>query len=390
MEPLKTSQGSAELAELGSAITLKAGALGAVLHPVSAREVTRIVEQMNCYYSNLIEGHRTHPRDVERAMRADYSQEPKKRNMQILGKAHVEVERLMIGRLEAEPELVISSPEFLRWLHAEFYSRLPDELRCVKDKSGTSYPIQPGALRDFQVEVGTHQPPDFAVLQDFLDRFMTAYDPSKITATERLPTAAAAHQRLLWIHPFGDGNGRIARLFSTACLHRAGVYAHGLWSISRGLARRQRSYYEHLNAADAPRQGDYDGRGNLSQKALDDFAMFFLETALDQIEFMTKLFDFEGMEKRLEYHFAVNTDFGKNAPAATRIMVEVLRRGEIQRGMAPLLTGKGGTAARQILGRLEDLGFLQSDGPKKPVRLKITSENMDALLPMLFVDDARE
>jgi len=34
--------------------------------------------------------------------------------------------------------------------------------------------------------------------------------------------------------------------------------------------------------------------------------------------------------------------------------------------------------------------FLQSDGPKKPVRLQITSANMDALLPMLFVDDARE
>ncbi len=43
---------------------------------------------MNCYYSNLIEGHDTHPVDIERALRHDYSDDPRTRNLQLEAAAH--------------------------------------------------------------------------------------------------------------------------------------------------------------------------------------------------------------------------------------------------------------------------------------------------------------
>ena len=48
---------------------------------------------MNCYYSNLIEGHDTHPVDIERALKNDYSADSAKRNLQLEAKAHIAVQQ---------------------------------------------------------------------------------------------------------------------------------------------------------------------------------------------------------------------------------------------------------------------------------------------------------
>jgi Fic family protein len=82
---------------------------------------------------------------------------------------------------------------------------------------------------------------------------------------------ATAHHRFNYIHPFYDGNGRVSRLMSHAMAHHAGIGAGGLWSVSRGLARGlqdglpgREEYREMMQLADRVRQGDRDGRGNLS------------------------------------------------------------------------------------------------------------------------------
>ena len=83
---------------------------------------------------------------------------------------------------------------------------------------------------------------------------------------------------------FPDGNGRVGRLMTHAMFLKAGMGAGGLWSISRGLARGleyRDEYRTRLAAADSPRHGDRDGRGNLSLEALQSFSLWFLRVALD-------------------------------------------------------------------------------------------------------------
>src|SRR5260370_24231310 len=136
-------------------------------------------------------------------------------------------------------------------------------------------------------------------------RFEQAYESKDILATEQLVALAAAHHRLAWIHPFGDGNGRVTRLHSHACLVRAKVDSFGLWTLSRGLAREREIYYKHLRVADQRRWNDLDGRGNLSDKGLSDFCLFILKIMLDQIEFMSGLFQFDVLAKRIDRYLQI-------------------------------------------------------------------------------------
>lgn len=224
---------------------------------------------------------------------------------QYLNKAHIEVEKLMVDRLHHEPDLSIHSAEFICWLHGEFYHRLPPELQSSRDRGGKSYKIEPGVLRTFEVDVGTHQPPHHEALPQFMRRFQQAYQNKDILATEQLVALAAAHHRLAWIHPFGDGNGRVTRLHSHAWLVRVKLDSFGLWTLSRGLAREREAYYKFLRLADQSRWNDLDGRGNLSDKALGDFCSFILKIILDQIEFMSGLFQFDVLAKRMDRYLQV-------------------------------------------------------------------------------------
>ena len=303
MEPLLPKGQSGRLAELTCEILKASGRLAGQVHsPLVLKRVADLVREMNCYYSNLIEGHKTIPRDIERAMKRDFSHDQTQHDNQQLSLAHIAVEKLMEERLADEP-VDVYSPDFLCWLHREFYARLPEPLHWATTRSGQRYQIQPGGLRDFMVDVGKHVPPDFASLPKFLSRFRSFYGDKNILETDRLVAIAAAHHRLAWIHPFGDGNGRVIRLQSQAQLIRHGLAGHGLWTLSRGLARWRQRYYASLEAADQGRRGDLDGRGNLSDAALADFCLFFLETMLDQIQFMNGLLDLSALRTRVERYF---------------------------------------------------------------------------------------
>ena len=117
-----------------------------------------------------------------------------------------------------------------------------------------AHPVVAGDWRRFHVTVGHHLAPAWDKLPDFMARFSKVYAPWVRDTGPGLVACAAAHHRLVWIHPWADGNGRVARLFSEAWLIRARVDAHGLWSVSRGLARRLTDYRTCLANADAKRR----------------------------------------------------------------------------------------------------------------------------------------
>ncbi len=94
--------------------------------------------------------------------------------------------------------------------------------------------VIPGELRQGDVKVGNHIAISPGAVPRFLSRFESVY--SALGKTETILALAASHHRLLWIHPFLDGNGRVARLMSHAATLNI-LDTGGMWSIARGLAR---------------------------------------------------------------------------------------------------------------------------------------------------------
>ena len=368
-------------------ILLRAGALKSSLPDSSVRQVATLVAGMNSYYSNLIEGHRTYPGEIDATRKAVYSSDPRKAALQKLGAAHEKVEQLMRRRLKAEAGLELCSEDFMRWIHFELYSRLPMEFRTVKDMKGKEFSVEPGKFRDHPAHVGHHIAPQADKLSRFVSRFAEVYSFQSVSPSDRLMAAMAAHHRFMWIHPFADGNGRVARLLTTAYLIRAGVDDLGLWSWARGLARSREQYYGLLADADHPRRGDRDGRGQLSEASLVRFVQYGLEVIQDQIEFMSEKLDLLNLETRLEDHIRRDQPLGetKNAEAYVRILIEILRRGELPRGKIAPLIGKAPRTARPLIGALERAGYVASDGPKKPLRIAFAPALRDACFPRLFV-----
>ena len=376
------------LSELSRQVLLQAGSLQQRLPLASVQQISTLVIGMNSYYSNLIEGHRTYPGEMESVRKEGFSTDPKKVALQQLGFAHEEVEQLMRARLHAEPELEPCSATFAQWIHRELYERLPAEFRVVKHLTGDEeYPIHPGKFRDHPAGVGQHRAPDDTQLDTFMTRFQQVYATAKVSPTDQLIAAMAAHHRFMWIHPFSDGNGRVARLMTTAYLIRIGIDDLGLWSWARGLARAQSDYYAHLHEADHPRRGDRDGRGALSEASLRAFIDFSLRTVLDQIEFMSNKLNLLKLETRIEDFFRREQPIGspKQADDFVRILLEVLRRGELPRGKVGALVHKAERAASLLIKHLESVGYVTSDGPKKPLKIAFPPDLRDACFPNLYI-----
>jgi len=161
------------------------------------------------------------------------------RNRQIEARVHMDVQHFIS---ENNQQANICNQDWICMVHRLFYERLPDDLRVVRnDETGEQRRVDAGCYRPVTVRVGRHIPPAPQDLPALMARFFEVYTPSSFSRADRLPAAAAAHHRLAWIHPFLDGNGRVARRFIDGYLAQAGLDGYGLWTISRGFARGQAS-----------------------------------------------------------------------------------------------------------------------------------------------------
>ncbi len=376
------AEGTDVLENLAFDLAREASELSGQLHPAVRLSVAQLVRSMNCYYSNLIEGHNTHPRDIERALAADYSHDPHRRDLQLEARAHIEVQRMIDERIDVPRPP--TSREFIEWTHREFCGRLPESLLVVANPdTGEQIPVVPGQLRARTVAIGRHVPPAADDLPAFLRRFEEVYDSARFTKPRQAIAVAAAHHRFLWIHPFLDGNGRVARLMSHAMLLGLGI-GSALWSVSRGLARNSGDYKRLLMAADEARRGDLDGRGALSQAALIDFCKFFLETCLDQIRYMRELLDPSELQRRMELYVR-DEESAERLPKRTfAVLREVLLSGELERGRVPGLIDTSGRTARRVISALIEKRLLVSDTHKAPLRLGFPIDVVERWFPKLY------
>jgi Fic family protein len=385
IEPCLLDTSSPEIVDLVASLSGAAHTLGSRLHPRSAESLAELVRVMNCYYSNLIEGHNTTPREIERALANEMDTTEERRNLQIEARAHIRLQR-EVDRLHAVGDLPEpASASFIRWLHRSFYKDAPEAMLTIRgnDREVRMIPGEFRAESDHEVAVGRHLPPSASRVEAFMGYFERRYRFKELGSGSRILAIAAAHHRLNYIHPFLDGNGRVSRLMSHAMTLSSGIGAHGLWSVSRGLARGVESrgdYKRMMDYADSPRQGDLDGRGNLSRKALSDFTAWFLRVCLDQITFMDGLFGLDTLVERL--HLYVQRRQFK--PEAFHVLEQVLQRGELPRGEAGRVSGLKERSARALLGTLTQDGILASDSPKGPVSLRFSLDAIEVVFPSLF------
>ena len=385
MEPCLLDMAGTEIVDLVAELSAASHTLGARLHRHSAAALADLVRVMNCYYSNLIEGHNTTLRDIERALADQLDTREERRNLQLEARAHIRVQRDIDGRYMAGTLAEPASGEFIRWLHRSFYEEAPEAMLLVEG-DGKRTRMTPGVYRsasNHEVAVGRHLPPSASAVESFMAHFESRYRFGPLRDGSRILAMAAAHHRLNYIHPFLDGNGRVSRLMSHAMALQAGIGAHGLWSVSRGLARGLESrgdYKRMMDHADSPRQGDLDGRGNLSRRALADFTVWFLKVCLDQVTFMGGLFALDTISDRLRLY--VERKGWK--PEAFDLLEQALQRGELARGDASRITGLGERRARDLLGALVADGILGSETPKGAVSLRFPLNAVDLLFPGLF------
>lgn len=386
IEPARLDEVPEAISDVVAELAAASARLGHSLHPRTAANLADLVRLMNSYYSNLIEGHDTRPRDIERALSGQFATDQARRNLQIEAAAHVRVQA-EVDRMATEDRLPEpASPDFIRWLHREFYRDAPQALLRLRE-GNSEVVMEPGAWRadpTQDVVVGRHYPPSSAHVADFMNAFAARYRLETLGKAARILAIPAAHHRFNYIHPFPDGNGRVSRLMSHAMAYGAGIGAHGLWSISRGLARGLESrgdYKRMMDHADSPRQGDLDGRGNLSRRALVDFTVWFLRVCLDQIAFMSSLFELDTLQRRLRAYVEHSESL---KPQAARLLEEALIRGEFERGETSRITGLPERSARRVLNDVIGEGLLASETPKGPLSLRFPVWTLDILFPRLF------
>jgi Fic family protein len=383
MEPLLLGERSPHrgpLTDLALDLTQKSAGFSRSLPPGILASLGDLVRAMNCYYSNLIEGHSTHPVEIERALKNEYSNDARKRDLQHEARAHIAVQQWIdAGGLKGRRSL---TAEGIRETHLRFCQLLPEDLLWVEDpKTNERIRMIPGEFRNRDVQVGRHIAISPGALPRFLRRFEDVY--GRVGKAESIISTAAAHHRLLWMHPFLDGNGRVGRLMSHAILLDA-LDTGAVWSVARGLARNVEAYKHHLSNCDLTLRNDLDGRGTLSEEALAAFTRFFLMICIDQVTFMEGLVRPDRLHARVLMWAEEEAKLGTLPPKAGAILQAVLYRGELPRGDADAVVGTGDRQARRIVSTLVDKGVLVSDNPRAPLRLVFPASLAGRWMPGLF------
>lgn len=382
MEPMlvpEDSRARAKLAELAFELSKASAAFRASLPAGLTAPLADLVRSMNCYYSNLIEGHNTHPVDIEKAIHNELSKDPKKRDLQLEAKAHIAVQRWIDeGNLDGR-ELTSAG---LFEVHRQFTSLLPEELQWVEDPdTGKRIHIMPGEQRHNDTKVGLH----IAVSPGAIPRFMTRFEQvyGNLGKFERVLASGAMHHRLLWIHPFADGNGRVTRLMSYAVL-RSALDTGGLWSISRGLARKVDDYKRHLADCDLGRRNDYDGRGHLSEEAIVAFTEFFLNVCLDQVSFMEDLMQPKALRERILAWAADEIRYGRIPATAPKVLDAILFKGSLPRSEVAAVIDQSDRSARNVTTALSKEGIIFAPGPRDDWQIAFPAKLAPRLMPGLF------
>ena len=382
MEPLLPGEHrQGPLLERAHDLQRAADHLSGLCRPGALSDLRLLLRSMNSYYSNRIEGQHTLPLEIEQALRNDYSQDEDRARRQRLAVAHMATEQRLEDQWQGWTMATVWSAQMVRDIHQDLFARLPEADRLLPE-GGV---LEPGALRDRDVAVGTHAAPSHQAIERMLERWGGFYGAVR-RGELQIVAAAASHQRLAWVHPFRDGNGRVARLHTHLVLGKLEL-TNGLWSPLRGFARSHEAYYARLARADEPRAGDLDGRGNLSEQALADWIAYTLELCLDQVRFMTDLLDLAGMKDRIAACLAFEEQVikqGVRTASLGALHYLFATQSELERSEFKALLGLGDRLATAQVSALIKRGLLVSDSAYGKLRFGVPQHALRFYFPKLW------
>ena len=353
-------------------------------------EIKNLLRITNSYYSNRIESEGTHPINIEKAMKKEFSEDTKEKQLQYLSLAHIQTQIHLENTLHS-----LSTPfdtNFQKEIHKEFYSYegMKDFLTIKKDNK--SIDMIPGNLREEDVMIGEHVAVPYQELENIMKQFNEAYNGSIRHGLKimKILYILSSHHRFVWIHPFLDGNGRTSRLLMDSLINFIGIEGYGLWNISRGLARNNSKYKSLLAASDEIRTSDYDGRGNLTNKGLYKLVDFMLDVAIDQIDYMKSVLSIKELSQRIENY----VEFAKKKmyrieplPKHTdRLLKELLIKGSLKRGDVEKIIGTKQTVASTLIKELIQRDYIQSDSARGDIRIKFNAHFSMKIFPELMPD----
>ncbi|MEZ0608202.1 Fic family protein [Fibrella sp. WM1] len=215
----------------------------------------------------------------------------------------------------------------------------------------------PGQFRNHivRIEKANHTPPDPLLITDYVDELMTFINQSDSPKYDLLKIALA-HHRFMWIHPFGNGNGRTGRLFTYAMLVRSGfnVEVGRILNPTAVFCNNRNAYYHFLSEADT---GQVEG--------LLRWCDYVLRGLRDEIEKIDRLLDYSylkaeilvpALKDALEMKYITQADY--------RILTKIVNspNQQIQAAdVAEFFPGKQAAELSRQLRYLREKKLIQSD-----------------------------
>jgi len=377
-----------ELLSLAEKVCINSAVLEGNYNSIVLDSIKELLRTTNSYYSNQIESEGTHPIDIEKAMKKEFSSDMKEKRLQFLSLAYIQTQKKL--ELLVNETKNIFTQEFILNIHRSFYTEEGMSSFLNIDQDNSIITMSPGKFRDRNVFISRHTAPEYTKITSLINEFANQYKAiyTSHTKAKRLLYILSSHYRLTWIHPFLDGNGRTSRLFLDAAILNANIKGYGLWNISRGLARNNKAYRENLAFADMVQQGATDGRGPLSLRGLKYYLQFMLEISLDQIDFMHKNLQLDTLANRIDKFVLLANNGLLNVEPFPKysalLLKELLIKGAIARGDVKNIIHKSDRTATTLIKTLIQREYIESETPKGAIKIKFNAKFASYLMPNLI------
>ncbi len=149
----------------------------------------------------------------------------------------------------------------------------------------------PGDYRKINLKINksAHQPPEWVRVEEYMSELLDFIGKEDSPKYDLLK-AAIAHHRFVWIHPFGNGNGRTVRLFTYAMLVKTGfnVNVGRIINPTAVFCSNRNDYYNNLSLADTG-----------TDKGVLAWSEYVLKGLKEEIEKIDKLSDYEFLRKEI-------------------------------------------------------------------------------------------